>query len=131
RRCGAPPVLGVMPGYCLFRRGEMLAWDAGLPAFADVAAIARSALLGVIWSTVTHDLAFAGKALHVATEQAAAERVAALFRHAIANGGTNYQASDWSTPPPVDDLYQAYQTLGVVPTATDREVHDAWRRAGA
>ena len=29
---------------------------------------------------------------------------------------------------PVDDVFWAYQTLGVLPTATDREIHEAWRR---
>jgi curved DNA-binding protein CbpA len=28
-------------------------------------------------------------------------------------------------------LYWAYQVLGVLPTATDREVHEAWRRRRA
>ena len=41
RHCGAPSRFGVLPGYYLFRRGEMLAWDAGLPALDDVAALAR------------------------------------------------------------------------------------------
>jgi len=120
-----------MPGYCLFRGGEMLAWDAGLPAFADVAAIARSALLGIIWSGVTHDVAFVGQALHQATEQVAAQRVAMLFRHAVANGDANRRASGQSSPPHVDDLYWAYQMLGVLPTATDHEVHESWRRRRA
>ena len=131
RRCGAPSAFGVMPGYCLFRRGEMLAWDVGLPTFADVQAIARSALLGAIWSGFTHDVAFVGKALRLATEQVAAHRVAVLFRHAVVNGGANRQASDQPDPHPIDDLYWAYQTLGVLPTATDREVHEAWRRRRA
>ncbi len=128
RSCGAPTSFGVMPGYCLFRGGEMLAWDAGLPTFADVEAIARSALLGAIWSGVTRDMAFVGQALYQATEQVAAQRVALLFRHAVANGGANRRPSGQSSASPIDDLYWAYQILGVLPTATDREVHDAWRR---
>ena len=131
RRIGAPTAFGVMPGYCLFRRGEMLAWDVGLPAFEDVVAIAHSAVLGAVWSSVTRDLAFVGRALRLATEQVAAERVAARFRYAVANGGASDRGSDWSGPGPADDLYWAYQTLGVVPTATDREIHEAWRRARA
>jgi hypothetical protein len=128
RACGAPSAFGVLPGYCLFRSGEMLAWDAGLPAFADVEAIARSAVLGAIWSGVSRDLTFMRQALQMAADQAAAERVAAVFRRAIASEGTRRQAPRNSQPPPVDELYWAYQTLGVLPTASDRDVHDAWRR---
>jgi hypothetical protein len=128
RGCGAPSAFGVLPGYCLFRGGEMLAWDAGLPSFADVEAIARSALLGAIWSGVSRDLAFMRQALQMAADQAAAQRVAAVFRRAIAGEGTKRQAPRESQPPPVDELYWAYQLLGVLPTASDREVHDAWRQ---
>lgn len=128
RSCGAPSSFGVLPGYCLFRGGEMLAWDAGLPTFADVEAIARSALLGAIVSGFTRDAAFMGQALYMATEQVAAQRVAVLFRHAVADGRAKRRAPGQSSPPPIDDLYWAYQALGVLPTATDCEVHDAWRR---
>ena len=31
-------------------------------------------------------------------------------------------------PPPFDDLRWAYQTLGVPSTASDREIHLAWRQ---
>lgn len=127
-RCGAPSVLGVLPGYCLFRGGEMLAWDAGLPTFADLEALARSALLGALWSGVTRNVGFVGQALYLATEQVAAHRVAARFRHAVADEGPDRRASEPASAPPVADVYWAYQMLGVLPTATDREVHDAWRR---
>ena len=50
RTCGAPSAFGVLPGYYLFRSGVMLTWDAGLPGFTDVSALARSALLGAVWS---------------------------------------------------------------------------------
>ena len=56
RTCGAPASFGILPGYFLFRGGDMLAWDSGLPTFADIEAIARSGLLGVVWSGVTRDL---------------------------------------------------------------------------
>jgi hypothetical protein len=106
----------------------MLAWDSGLPTFADAEAIGRSALLGALWSGVTRDVAFVGQALRVAAEQAAGQRVAARFQHAVADAGAKRQAPGQSSPPPIDDLYWAYQILGVLPTATDREIHEAWRK---
>ncbi len=127
-RCGAPSAFGVLPGYYLFRRGRMLAWDAGLPGFADVGAIARSALVGAIWSSVTRDAAFVGHALHVAAEKAAAQGTAVRFRLAIAEESAPREARDHDPAPPREDVYWAYQVLGVAPMATDRDVHDAWRR---
>jgi len=128
RDCGAPASFGVLPGYCLFRGTEMLAWDAGLPVFADVEAMARSALLGAIWSGVTRDITSVGQALHAAAEQLAGERVAARFRSVAAERETNRRASATTDAPPVDELFWAYQVLGVLPAASDREVHDAWQR---
>src|SRR5262245_15789965 len=84
-RCGAPSMFGVLPGYLLFRGGRLLAWDAGLPEFGDVSAIARSVALGAVWSSVTHDASFVGHALRMAAEQVAAQRTAAHFRRAIAD----------------------------------------------
>lgn len=129
RACGAPSLFGVLPGYCLFRGGEMLAWDAGLPTFADVEAMARSALLGAVCSGVLRDAGYLGQALRRAAEQLAAHRVAMRFRHAVADRGASRRAAgDDSQAPIDDDLYWAYQMLGVLPTATDREIHEAWRR---
>jgi hypothetical protein len=135
RGCGAPAAFGVLPGYCLFRDAKMLAWDAGFPASTDVEGIARGALLGVIWSGLTRDLSFVTQALRGATEQVAAQRVAARFMYAAAHAQAYEQAwrqtgdpASSRTPPRGQDLYWAYQTLGVLPTASDREVHDAWRR---
>ena len=128
RACGAPASFGVLPGYYLFRDSEMLAWDAGLPAFADLQAIARSALVGALWSGVMRDSSFVGQALNLGAQQVASQRIAARFRAAASQPRASGQRAESSTRPPVDDLYWAYQTLGVVPTATDREVHEAWRR---
>ena len=128
RHCGAPSRFGVLPGYYLFRRGEMLAWDAGLPALDDVAALARSALLGAVWSGISSDLSFLQQAVHTAADQAAVGRVALLFRQAIAGAESRREAPRDQNPPPADELFWAYQVLGVLPTATDREVHNAWRR---
>jgi hypothetical protein len=131
RSCGAPSAFGVLPGYYLFRSGEMLAWDAGLPGFDDVAALARSALLGALWSGVSNDLAFLRKAVYTAADHIAAERIVVLFRQAIASAESQRQAARDAEPRPADELYWAYQVLGVLPTATDREVHNAWRRRRA
>jgi len=132
RGCGAPATLGIVPGYLLFRGGEMLAWDAGIPTFADIDALARSGLLGALWSGVTRDLSFVGQALHLASEQIAANRVAARFRAAAAQEPHHRAASGAAggaaDAPPAQDVYWAYQLLGVLPTATDREVHEAWRK---
>lgn len=129
-QCGAPSALGVLPGYCLFVHGRMLAWDAGLPAFGDIAAIARSALLGVVWSGVTRDLGFVGQALHVAADQVSGDRVAAHFQRVAEEGPTarGPEGAAPPPPPPREDVYWAYQVLGVGPEASDREVQEAWRR---
>src|SRR5262245_48739884 len=58
--CGAPSSYGVLPGYWLFRQGEVLAWDSGLPSVHDAKAVARSALLGALWSGLTRNMAFLG-----------------------------------------------------------------------
>jgi len=130
RACDAPAAFGVLPGYYLFRHGAMLAWDAGLPGFGDVTALARSALVGVVWSGISQDVTFVRQALFLATDQTAAERIAPIFAQAIETARTR-GASRTTDAPPADELYWAYQVLGVVPTATDREVHDAWRRRRA
>lgn len=131
RNCGAPAAFGVLPGYHLFRGGEMLAWDAGLPDVSDVAALARSALLGAVWSGISSDVTFIRQALLLAADQAAADRIAALFRQAIAGARARREEPRTTGAPPADELYWAYQILGVLPTATDREVHEAWRRRRA
>jgi hypothetical protein len=128
RACGAPASLGVLPGYCLFRKGEMIAWDAGLPAFGDVEAILRGAALGVAVSGLTHDLGAIGKALHAAADSAAGARVAARFHHVASQPSEGPRERPRETAAFSEDVYWAYHMLGVLPTATDREVHDAWRR---
>jgi hypothetical protein len=128
RACGAPAGLGVLPGYCLFRKGEMLAWDAGLPALEDLQAVLRAAVLGVAVSGLTHDLGAIGIALNAAAGQAAGARVAARFHHVASRPSEGPRAEPRTRSAFADDVYWAYQMLGVLPTATDREVHDAWRR---
>lgn len=128
RLCGAPASLGVLPGYFLFTDSDLRAWDAGLPTFDDVEAIARSGLLGAVVSGITRDLTFVRQALRQASEQIVAQRIAARFRTAAAADRARRPSGGASTPPPAYDLFWAYRTLGVLPTATDREVHAAWRR---
>lgn len=130
RAFGAPVSFGILPGYFLFSGGRLLAWDAGLPAGADLAAIARSALLGALWSGVTGRLAFMGEALYFAAQEATAERMAARFQQAVLDDvsqGPNGNARPWASSPE-DELLRAYQILGVRPTATEQEVRSAWRK---
>ena len=130
RECGAPGALGVLPGYCLFRGTEMLAWDAGLPAWADAGGIFRGALLGVIWSGLTNDVSFMTYALRFSADHVAAQRVVLKFREAAAapDPRQTRAAPSGGAAPPIDEIHWAYQMLGVPPTATDRDVHLAWRR---
>jgi hypothetical protein len=127
RACDASQ-FGVLPGYCLFRDAEMLAWDAGLPAATEVTSIGPSVLLGLVFSAYANNVLFLVRALHLAVEQIAAPRVALKFKQA-ASARTHRRATTSSQPPPpIDEVRWAYDTLGVVATASDREVHQAWRR---
>jgi hypothetical protein len=128
RRCGAPAAFGVLPGYYLFRSGALVAWEAGLPTLADATNIARSAMLGAVWSGVSRDVSFISQALRLAADHSAAQRVAATFRYVIDHPPASDQSANEPDAPPVDDVFWAYQMLGVLPTASDREVHEAWRR---
>lgn len=128
RRCHAPTAFGVLPGYYLFRSGALIAWEPGLPTLADGMAMARSALLGVVWSSVSRDSSFVTQALRFAADQAAGQRAAAAFRYAIENPATGRDDTGEPLRAPADDVYWAYQVLGVLPTASDREVYEAWRR---
>ena len=128
--CGRPSSFGVLPGYWLIRRSEVLAWDAGLPIATDARTLAHGALLGAIWSGLTRNLSFVARALRLAADEAAAQRMAVAF-HAAAPAPPPPPPP---RPPPAsprsaaDELARAYQTLGVSPTATDQEVNQAWRR---
>ncbi len=130
RHCGAPSAFGVLPGYYLFRSGAVAAWSPGLPTLGDALAIARGAMLGAVWSGISHDhdWTFITQALRAVADQAAGHRVAAAFRYVIEHPPEERRWSTETDPAPVDDVYWAYQMLGVLPTATDREVYEAWRR---
>lgn len=126
--CGARSLFEVMPGYYAFCDGRMLAWDAGLPGRTDVRPILRGSFLGLVAWAVTRDRGFLGRALHLATDEATAIRLARRFHEAFA-------ARDTASPPPrspssADEVSRAYQTLGVRPDATDDEINSAWRKLG-
>ena len=107
----------------------MLAWDSGLPTAADAKVVARSALLGAIWSGLTRNVSFLAQALRLAADEAAAQRMAVAF-HAAAVAAEQPRARRPSASSRItdDELLRAYQMLGVPPTATDQEVQEAWRR---
>ena len=126
RSCGIN-TYSILPGYCLFRQAQMLAWDAGLPTVADLDGIGRSALVGLVFSGITNDLAFVWQAVQLAVDQTSAHRIAARFRAAAAEPAYR-RAAAHSAPPPADNVRWAYEVLGVQPTATEREIHQAWRR---
>ena len=124
--CGVS-ALGALPGYCLFRQAELLAWDSGLPTFAEVEVIGRSALVGLVFSGITNNLSFIGTG--AAAGVRSCRRRSRLARILRSRGQrARRRPGTQSSPPPVDDVRWAYDVLGVQPTATDREVHQAWRR---
>jgi len=116
--CGVSMPIDVLPGYYLFHRGRMLAWDAGLPSRNDAGPIARGSLLGMIAFAFNRDLAFLGTALRIAIDEATAVRLTAQFRRIADDDSVKARRSPRARPD--DDLARAYRTLGVAPTATDR-----------
>ncbi len=147
--CGAPVVtVGIVAGYCLFRGGEMLAWESGLPSMADATDIARSAIVGAVFSGFTGNLAYVGHAARRAVDEVAARRMASSFRLAAAqpagqrraassesSSGSSSSRSGWSGwaaseggARDDEDLFWAYRTLGVSPSASDDQVRDGWRK---
>jgi hypothetical protein len=129
RACGAPSFFGVTPGYWLFCGGEMIAWQSGLPGTGDLRAIARSGLIGVLWSGLSRDLAFLGQAFQMAASEAAAQRVAGVFRQAVADHRSGRRAPFASDEPgSPDEILRAYRMLGLRPDATDAEINEAWRK---
>jgi hypothetical protein len=127
--CGAPASLGVLPGYWLFRQGEVLAWDSGLPTVEDAQALVRGAFLGALWSGLTRDLTFVGRALRSAADDITGRRMGLAFHQASKGARASARrppsTDGWSA---ADDLQRAYDLLGVRPDATDQQVQDAWRK---
>jgi hypothetical protein len=127
--CGAPGRIGLVPGYCLFRDGEMLAWSSGLPAVSDAKGIAWNSLVAAIWSGITRDASYVSQALFRAAEEAAAQRTAEAFRIAATEPNRRRAPSSSSSAPGSEgNLFWAYRVLGVSPAASDAEVRDAWRK---
>ena len=127
RASGASVPIAVPPGYYLFHRGQMLAWDLGLPFAADAKRIIRGSMLGAALSLLTKNWRFVGMALLSATEEAAAERTASRFRRAAAAHRENPWRTSERTETTTEELASAYHVLGVDPTASDEEVTRAWR----
>jgi len=120
--------LGILPGYWLFRTGELLAWDSGLPTLSDVKGLTQSALLGAVISGLARDWGYVGQALRLATEQRVAQRVAQAFRRAVERPGPKRRPAPPPRPDSPKDISWAYQVLGVAPTASDAQVQAAWRK---
>jgi hypothetical protein len=129
RACGGPRSLGILPGYWLFRDGQVLAWDPGLPHLEDVDVVARSALLAAVFWGLTRNVDFVGQAVQRATDELIAHRVQASFRQATAEPAAGPARPSASSRP--EETSWAYQTLGLARGASDREVHEAWRRRRA
>jgi len=124
-QAGIPRWLDVMPGYYLFRGGQLLAFDSGLPAAEDAKPIVRESLLGAVLSAVTRSPVHFADALLQAAEQASAKRLSRLFVRAVREpsprGGRVGAQS-------VDELMEAYRVLEVRPDASDDEIRRSWRR---
>jgi hypothetical protein len=128
----AAPGLGVMPGYFLFRSGEMLAWEPGIPTFADAPHFVPGALLGAAWWARTQDLTFLVRALRHVADQVTAQRIASSFRAAAAAPPGHRRA--WSPPGSPGratsqrDVSWACEVLGVSTSASADEIRSAWRK---
>jgi DnaJ-domain-containing protein 1 len=125
--CGVATPIAVPPGYYLFQHSRLLAWNAGLPAAADVKRIIRDSLLGAALSLLTRNLSIVATALRTAAEAAAAEGVAMQFRRAVAMHREDPQRESNRHETTRDDLASAYRVLQVDPGASDEEVSRAWR----
>jgi hypothetical protein len=127
---GGPNVFGALPGYWLFRNGEVLAWDAGLPNLPELKSTAPSALLAFLWTLATRDPRLLARTLQLAGRAPVAQRIANHFQTALRQPHrerteTNQTESD------AQDLSWAYRTLEVSPTASMQDVQRAWRRKRA
>jgi DnaJ domain len=125
---GVHTPFGVLPGYYLFSGGRLLAWDAGLPGLEDGRSIAGSLLLGTICAGVTRDMSFIVQALRLAADESGAARVTDRFHDILARHRSQKTGGAAHGSRPSDDIQWASSMLGVKPTASDREIHRAWRR---
>jgi hypothetical protein len=128
----AAPYPGVLPGYYLFFESELLAYDAGMPARADVNHLLRGAALGAVLYGTTGRPAHILSSLVGAANGAVSQRLARDFAQAVAARGSGpRQAESNPSNPSESELHWAYRTLGVEPNASDAEVNQAWRKLRA
>ena len=116
-----------LPGYYLFKAGEMLAWDSGLPARPDLEKILGASFLGVVGYALTGNWRLMGIAARTGALQATGARIASRF-HRLAREATGQARPRPQAPRnPASELLDAYRLLGVSPHASDEEVEAAWR----
>ncbi|MEQ1731390.1 MAG: DnaJ domain-containing protein, partial [Vicinamibacterales bacterium] len=129
QRCGIPFLQGLLPGYCFFRRGTMLAWHPGLPTPHDAAVLARGALFGALWAAASGDVRHLLNGIRSAAEHAAADHVVGHFEAAAREDQTAGGPGGSDAPRPTgEDLSWAYARLGVDASASDHEINTAWKR---
>ncbi len=124
---GTSVPIAIPPGYYLFKQGQLLAWDSGLPATTDVKKIISGSWLGTAIALITRNLLYAGIALRSAAEKATAERVAFHFQRATFKQRENPRQKSHQSETSSDELADAYRVLKVDPTASDDEINQAWR----
>lgn len=127
--CGVSVPLAVAPGYYLFRDGQLLAWESGFVAPADLPRMIGPSLLGLVGYAFTQNRGILLTTMRLGMREASARRLAARFREAAERPPPSAAPPPPPPPrPPRDELLAAYSVLGVAPTATDREVNRAWRK---
>lgn len=119
-----------LPGYYLFRAGEMLAWDSGLPARPDLQRIIGASFLGVLGYAFTGNWKLVAMAARTGAQEATGERIASRF-HRLANEPRRERPTSQPPRNPAADLLEAYRLLGVLPHASNEEVEAAWRQKRA
>lgn len=128
RACGIFRPFDVLPGYYLFRDGQMIAWDSGFASRADLRHMVGPSLLGAVGYAFTRNRGVLTTTLRIGAREAAASRLAAAFADAAKRPPPSAAPPRPPPRPPMSDLMAAYRLLGVEPTATDREVMTAWRK---
>ena len=128
----------IPPGYFLFYRSQLISWRFGLPASGDVGAVLRGSILGAAFSWLTRDPRFFGQALWMSSERQAATRMARdfakLYTDFLERPRPRFsyryqeQRSFFSQAGAESEIQRAYRTLELDPSASDEEVHRAWRR---
>ncbi len=119
------------PGYYLFRRGELLAWHPGIPETGDRSRLAIGGILGFAVASLRGDSGLLLRTLGQCAQIGPARRMIDFFGDALKHAGSRRarRARSWPGQRTRSELSRAYSRLGVPPTASDREVKDAWLRA--